>query len=113
MTIAQGHIWTVVLDPAVANEPGGTRPSVVVSTDRFNALPIRQSIIVPLTTRERGLPHHVPIVDDGGLNRSSWAMCEAVRTVSTQRFDRFIGTASQTTTDAIIRQVTIWLSHRA
>ncbi|MGH3446364.1 MAG: hypothetical protein ACRDP4_01940 [Nocardioidaceae bacterium] len=39
-----------------------------------------------MTTRERGFPHHIAVVDDGGLNRTSWAMCEAVRAVSTQRW---------------------------
>ncbi len=109
MSVRQGQIWSVVLDPTVANEQAGTRPCLVVSADRFNSLPIRQSIIVPLTTRDRGLPHHVPVVDDGGLNRKSWAMCEAVRTVSIQRFGRTISNASQETRDAVIRQIVMWL----
>ncbi|MGH3934079.1 MAG: type II toxin-antitoxin system PemK/MazF family toxin, partial [Pseudonocardiaceae bacterium] len=49
--------------------------------------------MVPLTTRERGYPHHIAVTEDGGLNRSSWAMCEAVRAVSLERFGRLIGTA--------------------
>jgi mRNA interferase MazF len=52
-----------MLDPTVANEQRGTRPCVVVSTDRFNTLPIRQALAVPLTTRERGFPHHIAITD--------------------------------------------------
>ncbi|MBV8541154.1 MAG: type II toxin-antitoxin system PemK/MazF family toxin [Pseudonocardiales bacterium] len=82
MSVARGQIWSVELDPTTANEQRGTRPCVVVSIDRFNALPIRQAIVVTLTTRERGFPRHIAITDDGGLNRPSWAMCEAVRAVS-------------------------------
>lgn len=109
MNVRQGQIWSVILDPTVANEQAGTRPCLVVSTDRFNHLPIRHSIVVPLTTRERGLPHHVPVVDDGGLKRKSWAMCEAVRAVSIQRFGRTISNASQETTEAVTRQIVMWL----
>jgi mRNA interferase MazF len=102
----------VTLDPTVANEQRGTRPSIVVSADRFNAMPIQQAIVVPLTTRERGFPHHIAVADDGGLNRPSWAMCEGIRAVSTQRFGRLIGAASDQTIDAITDQVTLWLGHR-
>jgi mRNA interferase MazF len=92
--VGHGQIWSVTLDPTVANEQRGTRPYVVVSVDRFNALPIGQAIVVPLTTRERRFPHHIPVTDDGGVNRPSWAMCEAVRSVSVERFGQFIGTAN-------------------
>ncbi|MQA85427.1 MAG: type II toxin-antitoxin system PemK/MazF family toxin [Streptosporangiales bacterium] len=107
--VATGQVWLVTLDPAVANEQRDTRPCIVVSTDRFNALPIRHAIVVPLTTRERGLPHHIPVADDGGLSRHSWAMCEAVRAVSTERFSRLVGTATGSTLAAIIDQLVLWL----
>ncbi|MDQ3989306.1 MAG: type II toxin-antitoxin system PemK/MazF family toxin [Actinomycetota bacterium] len=110
MKVQHGHIWLVALDPTVANEQRGTRPCIVVSSDRFNSLPIRQAIVVPLTTRERGFPHHIAITDDGGLNRPSWAMCEAVRTVSTHRFSRLISTGTEETLTAIVDQLTLWLS---
>lgn len=109
MRVHRRHIWTVTLDPTVANEHRGTRPAIVVSADRFNALPIRQAIVVPLTTRERGFPHHIPVADDGGLTRPSWAMCEAVRSVSTTRFGTLIGTASAETLAAITEQLLLWL----
>lgn len=112
MRVAHGQVWTVTLDPTVANEQRGTRPCIVVSTERFNALPIRQVIVVPLTTRERGLPHHIPVTDDGGLNRPSWAMCEAVRAVSLERFGRLIGTANRLTVEAITDQLMVWFGRR-
>ncbi|MGH3504338.1 MAG: type II toxin-antitoxin system PemK/MazF family toxin [Nocardioidaceae bacterium] len=105
-----GHICTVMLNPTVANEQRGTRPCVVVSSNRFNALPIQQAIVVPLTTRERGFPHHIAVVDDGGLNRTSWAMCEAVRAVSTQRFGQHISTATGETLTKITSQLALWLA---
>ncbi|WP_028934564.1 type II toxin-antitoxin system PemK/MazF family toxin [Pseudonocardia spinosispora] len=112
MRVGRGDIWSVTLDPIVANEQRGVRPCIVVSGDRFNALPIRQAIVVPLTTRERGFPHHIAVTDDGGLNRPSWAMCEALRTVSSQRFGRRISTASRESLDEITQQLSFWLSER-
>lgn len=112
MTVSQGQIWLVTLDPTVANEQRGTRPCIVVSAERFNAMPIRQALVVPLTTRDRGLPHHVPVADDGGLDRPSWAACEGVRTVSLQRFGPPIGNAARSTVAAITVQLTRWLGRR-
>jgi mRNA interferase MazF len=113
VTVLRGHIWLVALDPTVANEQRGTRPCIVVSGDRFNALPIRLAIVVPLTSRQRGLPHHISVADDGGLERPSWAMCEAVRAVSIQRFGRIIGTATEETLSAITDQLLLWLAPEA
>ena len=110
MRVRRGQIWLATLEPTVANEQRGVRPCLVVSSDRFNALAIRQAIVVPLTSRERGFPHHVRVVDDGGLNRASWAMCEAVRAVSTQRFEREISTATDDTLDRVTDQLTLWFT---
>ena len=110
MRVQQGGICLSPLDPTMANQQGGLRPCLVISGDRFNALAIRQAIVVPLTTRERGFPHHVRVVDDGRLNAASWAMCEAVRAVSTQRFERQIGTATDDTVGKVIGQLTLWLT---
>jgi mRNA interferase MazF len=113
VTVLRGHIWLVALDPTVANEQHGTRPCIVVSGDRFNALPIRLAIVVPLTSRHRGLPHHISVADNGGLERPSWAMCEAVRAVSNQRFGRLIGTATDDTLCGITDQLLLWLAPEA
>lgn len=110
MRVECGQLWSVALDPTIANEQGGTRPCLAVSVDRFNSMPIRHAIIVPLTTRERGFEHHIRVADDGGLSRPSWAMCEAVRSVSTRRFGRLIGLASAETLDAVMRIVRLWIA---
>jgi mRNA interferase MazF len=104
-----GQVWSVTLDSTVANERRGTRPCVVVSTDRYNALPIRQALVVPLTSRERGFPHHIAVTDDGGLNRPSCAMCEAIRAVSLERFGQLISIADPATLTKITDQLALWL----
>lgn len=95
MRVSPGQVCSVRLDPAVVKEQRGTRPCVVVSTDRFNALPIHHALVVPLTSRERGFPHHIAVSDDGGLTRPNWAMCEAIRAVSLERFGQLISTADR------------------
>lgn len=115
MIVRRGQIWAVALDPVVANEQRGIRPCIVVSADRFNNLPIRQAMVVPLTSRHRGLSHHVAVSDiavsdGGGLKRSSWAMCEALRTVSLQRFGQLISTAAEDTLAKVTEQLLLWLA---
>jgi mRNA interferase MazF len=92
VTLAPGQVWLVTQDPIVGNEQAGTRPCLVV----------------PLTTRDRRLLHHVAVGDDGGLDRASWAMCEAVRAVSTVRFNRVVGVATRRTIDAIMHHLGLW-----
>ncbi|MHB8263142.1 MAG: type II toxin-antitoxin system PemK/MazF family toxin [Acidimicrobiales bacterium] len=48
----------------------------------------------------------------GGISRPGWAMCEAVRSVSIQRFGRLIGIASRETVDAVNYQLMLWLDYR-
>ena len=110
MRVVRGHIWSVSLSPTVASEQAGIRPCLVVSNDRFNGLPIQQAIVVPLTTRDRGFPHHVAVSDNGGLVRPSWAMCEALRAVSVQRFGQLISTASSATLESVTHQLRLWLA---
>ncbi|MEA2591083.1 MAG: mRNA interferase MazF [Actinomycetota bacterium] len=55
---------------------------VEVSADRFNRSRAGLVFVVPLTTRARGIPTHPP---DGGLHETTWARCEDLRSVSTER----------------------------
>ncbi|MDQ6725643.1 MAG: type II toxin-antitoxin system PemK/MazF family toxin [Actinomycetota bacterium] len=57
-------------------------------------------IVVPITTRDRGFAHHIG-VGDGGLDRPSFAMPEYVRSVGQRRLQRRLGTAEQSTVDAV------------
>lgn len=68
------------------------------------------ALVVPLTTKDRGLPHHVPIRSpEAGLNQPSWARTEDIRAISTGRFTRPapLGRLS----DSEIQQVRVWV-HR-
>jgi mRNA-degrading endonuclease toxin of MazEF toxin-antitoxin module len=47
--VKRGDIYLVTLDPTLEHEQQGTRPVLVVSPDRFNAL-TRVPIVVPITS---------------------------------------------------------------
>lgn len=59
---------------------------LVVSADAFNRGRSGLIVVVPLTTTHRGVPLHVRIdPPEGGLSHASYAMCDAVRSISTDR----------------------------
>ena len=79
-------------------------------TARNLRFPIGMALVIPLTTKDRGLPHHVPIRSpEAGLKQPSWARTEDIRAVSTGRFTRPapLGRLS----DSEIQQVRVWV-HR-
>ncbi|WP_158542753.1 type II toxin-antitoxin system PemK/MazF family toxin [Phytoactinopolyspora halophila] len=108
MKLSQGEIWLAKLSPTVGTEQAGTRPIVVVSGAQFARMPIHQAIVVPVTSRDRNLPHHIKIADDGGLVRDSWAMTEGVRAISTERLVHHISQADDVTVGAILRYIREW-----
>ncbi len=84
-SIAPWQVWWINLDP-VANEQAGRRPVVIVGSDDHCQFPIDLALVVPLTTHDRGLPQHVRIApSSSGLDRTSWALTETIRAVSTTR----------------------------
>jgi mRNA interferase MazF len=91
------QLWVVDFGLPVGREQGGTRPAIVVGSARHCAFPTDMALVVPLTTRDRGLEHHVRIASaESGVRRPSWARTEEITSVSTARFtqDTPIGRAS-------------------
>ncbi|WP_298800464.1 type II toxin-antitoxin system PemK/MazF family toxin [uncultured Pseudonocardia sp.] len=88
------------LDPVGPGEQGGTRPVLVISANAFNAWPVGLVMVVPITTRDRGFDHHIPVAG-GGLDRPSFAMPEYLRSISQRRLRRHLGTADASTLAAV------------
>lgn len=83
----RGEIWDADLDPIRGHEQAGRRPVLIVSTDRFNTGPTRLVLALPLTRTSRGSPFHVPIdPPEGGVTARSYVLCEAIRSLSLDRF---------------------------
>jgi mRNA interferase MazF len=106
----RGEVWQADLSPTLGHEQSGKRPVLVVSTDRFNTGPAGLVVIVPVTSKGKGIPWHVPIeAPEGGLRTTSFAMCEAVRSVTKERLTKRLGQAGFLTMDAVDDRLRILL----
>jgi mRNA interferase MazF len=86
IAVAAHEVWLTDFGEPLRGEQRGVRPAVVVASELHYRFPIDMTLVVPLTTKNRGLPHHV-LIDSpkSGLTRPSWARTEDVRAISTQR----------------------------
>ena len=113
MTLTQpsrGEIWNVDLAPARGHEQSGSRPALVLSVDLFNHGPAGLVVVLPLTTRAKGIPLHVPIAPpEAGLRKTSYVKCEDIRSVSKERLGRRWGRVAPQTLAAIEDRVRILL----
>ncbi|MBI1900010.1 MAG: type II toxin-antitoxin system PemK/MazF family toxin [Planctomycetia bacterium] len=106
----RGEIWMVAFDPTRGHEQAGTRPALVLSASAFNAGPSGLVVVVPLTTRQRGVRWHVSVdPPEGGLRRRSYIKCEDVRSISIERLSRRLGVVGRATLDAVSYRVRVLL----
>jgi mRNA interferase MazF len=78
-------------DP-VGHEQGYRRPAMIVSVDRFNRSRAGLAVVVPLTSAHRGLPSHIEIEPgSSGLDHTSYAKTEDIKSVSAQRLVHKLG----------------------
>ena len=95
---ARGEVWFLNLDPTQGREQAGSRPALVISVDKFNAGPAELVVVLPITTKAKGIPFHVQIdPPEGGLKQRSFIKCEDIRSVSTSRLDKRWGRVSPKT----------------
>jgi mRNA interferase MazF len=93
MNPSRGEVWLVELDPTRGHEQGGTGPALVVSVDRFNRSAAGLVVILPITTKDKGIPSHVRVEPQKhGLIKPSFIKCEEVRCISKDRLVRLYGT---------------------
>lgn len=100
----RGHILWAAPDPHVGREQANRRPVLIVSSER--ALQVIPHVVttVPLTTRERAWATRVLVTGPKtGLDRPTWAICEQVRTISTERLGESVGTADTETMRGVDR----------
>ncbi len=82
----RGELWWAVLDPVVGHEQAGRRPVVVVSANWWNQAGGPVVGIVPISSKVKGLPHHIAIPEGmGGLPRASVLVPEHLRYVDRRR----------------------------
>lgn len=83
-----GEIHLCDFGRPIGHEPGYRRPCVVLSPEQLNRHGI--GIVLPITRTRRGHPTHVEL--EGALPVTCYAQCELIRTVSTERLIRHVGT---------------------
>lgn len=106
----RGEVWYAYLDPIVGREQSGRRPVLVISDDLLNSGPSELVIVLPVTSRIRGIPSHIEVNDgEGGLDRPSAIMCEAVRSISRQRLRTRLGVIEKSVLTAVERALVILL----
>jgi mRNA interferase MazF len=107
---SRGEVWDVDLDPGRGREQRGRRPALVVSTDRFNHGPAGLVVVVPLTSREKRIPLHVPIEPpEGGLRARGFAKPEDIRSVALERLSRRRGAVSPRTLELVESRLRVLL----
>jgi mRNA interferase MazF len=82
----RGEVWLADLDPTFGHEQGGRRPVLVASVDTFNTGLSGLVVVLPIRSRVRPLPLHVPVTPpEGGLRLPSVILCDAVRSIDRRR----------------------------
>lgn len=82
----RGEVWMLNFDPTRGHEQAGTRPALILSVDVFNAGPADLVIVLPITSRSKGVRSHVAVQPpEGGLSVVSYIKCEDVRSVAKER----------------------------
>ena len=107
----RGEVWWVDLNPTRSREPFGRRPALVVSVDLFNQGSAELIVILPITSKSKGIPFHVPLESsEAGLNKPSFIKCEDIRSVSKDRLSRRLGKIFEGTMAAVDDRLRILLN---
>ncbi|MCK4422157.1 type II toxin-antitoxin system PemK/MazF family toxin [candidate division WOR-3 bacterium] len=95
---SRGEIWVVNLNPTKGHEQAGKRPAFVISVDAFNRGPAELVVVLPITSKYKGIPFHVEVEPPGGnLDKNSYIKCEDIRSISKLRLEKFVGETSKET----------------
>jgi len=105
----QGEIWEIDLSPTIGAEIKKKRPAVIVNDDAIGILPLK--VIVPITAwkdRYQGAIWMVRIKPDNEnkLKKLSAADAFQIRSISTKRFLKKVGSVSSRALDEIKMAIT-------
>ncbi|MDF9408826.1 type II toxin-antitoxin system PemK/MazF family toxin [Pelotomaculum isophthalicicum JI] len=107
----RGEVWFIDLNPVRGHEQAGKRPALIVSVDLFNNGPAGLVVVLPITTKGKGIPFHTEIFPpEGGLKEKSFIKCEDIRSISKERLISQVGKVSSLTMAAVEDRVRILLN---
>ena len=108
---SRGEVWRVDLEPVRGHEQGRTRPALIVSDDVFNHGASGLVTIVPMTTKGRAIRSFLRVdPPEGGISKTSFIICDQVRTISRDRLSRRFGTVSSATLAEVEERLRFLLS---
>jgi mRNA interferase MazF len=91
--VRRGDIYLCDFGNPIGHEQGFQRPALIVSHDEMARYGL--PVVLPVTRTKRGYPTHVEL--DGVLPVTSYVQCEQIRTVSTERMIRPLGSINDLT----------------
>src|SRR5262245_53952832 len=95
---ARTEVWMTDFGAGRGHEQAGFRSSLVISHDIFNQGAADLVVVVPITSKSKGIRTHVEIAPpEGGLTVVSYAKCEDIRSISKDRLQRKLGAVTQVT----------------
>lgn len=107
---ARGEVWSVNLDPSKGREQAGRRPALILSVDQFNHGPAELVVVIPITSKAKGIPFHISVnPPEGGLSQLSFIKCEDLRSISKERLIQRLGVVVDQTMDEVEDRVRILL----
>ena len=101
----RGAVLWASLDPTRGREQAGRRPVLVVASEDYLAVVDTLTLVLPVTTVDRGWPNHVALSGPTGLRRPSWAMTEQPRAIDRGRIEDIAGQVDAT----VLEAVDVWL----
>jgi mRNA interferase MazF len=112
--MTRGEVWLVSFTPTVGDEIQKTRPAVLVSDDSIGMLELR--VVVPITAWQpafASFPWMVRLEPDArnGLSKASAADAFQVKSVSTRRLLRRLGSLTAEELEAVVEAVGVVIDH--
>jgi len=105
---SRGEVWIADLNPTKGHEQAGKRPILVISVNPFNQSLAGLIIVLPITTKEKGIPYHIEINSpEGGLKERSFIKCEDIRSITKERLFKKCGAISLSTMSLIEDRIRI------
>ncbi len=106
------EIWLTDFGEPYPGEPAAHRPALVVGPPTTFGPSFPFVIVVPLTTTIRGLSIHVEIEPTAttGLDETSVAQCELIRSINTRRLVHQLGNVDPDVSDQVTDVIRILLA---
>ncbi|MDP9470329.1 MAG: type II toxin-antitoxin system PemK/MazF family toxin [Chloroflexota bacterium] len=96
--LMRGDVWEADFDPTRGREQAGRRPAVIVSVGLLNNGPSGLVFVLPVTTRDRGVPFHVQVrPPEGNLTVPSVIQCDQLRVFAVEQLLRRRGSLAPDT----------------